>query len=239
MPSVKFPSVVCVGSPTLGFNIDLLLRHLVPSYGENLAVLGVPQLLFSGQVFEANAFYPDNLADRIYYFWVSRGTSIPLSSISGPSPFNRYAQSVLLTVAQEDTPWDVLQVPFLSTELAHLSPLFIPADNESYFTYDHRLHSVLSIVREKLLSFPMITDRHPSYDPENPTAPTLLDIPVSNTSVRMNVFSKVDDKLLVAVPNINPDKFNGFYSIDMDGEIKKEMTIANKYRPTRMYRLLP
>nr|AMP56842.1 hypothetical protein [uncultured bacterium] len=77
------------------------------------------------------------------------------------------------------------------------------------------------------------------FDPNNPTMPELLDIPTSNTSVRMNVFSIVDDKLFISVPNIKSDKFNGYFSIDENGVLKKEITIANKYRPTRFYKLAP
>lgn len=179
MPTVKFPSVVCVASPTFGFNIDLLLRHLLPSYSEHLVVLGVPQLLFSSRSFGDPKLtdYP-SLADLINYYWVCRGLLLPSSPICGPSPFNHLAGQFTRNVAQEDTTWDVLQIPFLSTELAHLSPLFIPADNESYFSYDHRLHAVLDTVREKLLSFPMITDKYPSYDPDYPTAGAVFGVPL-------------------------------------------------------------
>ncbi|MCO6495385.1 MAG: hypothetical protein J5I91_06875 [Bacteroidetes bacterium] len=75
-------------------------------------------------------------------------------------------------------------------------------------------------------------------DPNNPTQPTLLNIPESNTSERMNVFSIVDDQLFIAVPNIQTTKFNGFYSINSQGNITKEITIENKYRPTRLYKLM-
>lgn len=76
-----------------------------------------------------------------------------------------------------------------------------------------------------------------AFDPEFPDKPTKLNIPASNGSARMNVFSVVDDKLYIMVPNIESDKFNGIYSVDREGELKKEMTIANKYRPTRLYKL--
>lgn len=73
-------------------------------------------------------------------------------------------------------------------------------------------------------------------DPGNPGQFTKLDIPSSNTSSRMSVFSIVDDKLYIAVPNIDNGKFNGYYSLDRSGNLQKEMTIANKYRPTRFYK---
>lgn len=79
-----------------------------------------------------------------------------------------------------------------------------------------------------------------SYYEINPSAPEIahkLDIPISNPSPRMNVFSIVDDKLFIAVPNVEKDKFNGFFSIDKSGMIKKEISIENKYRPTRLYKL--
>ncbi|MCO5233956.1 MAG: hypothetical protein LC105_11195 [Chitinophagales bacterium] len=75
------------------------------------------------------------------------------------------------------------------------------------------------------------------FDPQTPNAPKKLEIPVSNSSTRMNVFSIVDNKLFIAVPNIEKGKFNGMYSIDTQGEIKKELTVSNKYRPTRLYKL--
>lgn len=64
-----------------------------------------------------------------------------------------------------------------------------------------------------------------------------LEIPSSNPSSRINVFSIIDDKLFIAVPNSISGKFNGVYSINKSNEINKELTIDNKYRPTRMYRL--
>lgn len=84
-----------------------------------------------------------------------------------------------------------------------------------------------------------ITMSYYVFDPNNPTMPELLEIPISNTSARMNVFSIVDDKLFISVPNIKNGKFNGYYSIDAYENIKKEMTIESKYRPTRLYRLQP
>ncbi len=66
---------------------------------------------------------------------------------------------------------------------------------------------------------------------------TKLDVPASNPAARMNVFNVVDDKLFMVVPNAIAPNFNGVYSIDRAGNIKKEMQVANKYRPTRFYRL--
>lgn len=77
------------------------------------------------------------------------------------------------------------------------------------------------------------------FDPARPDEPKKLDIPASNTSSRMNVFSIVDDKLYVAVPNIEKEKFNGIFSVNRNDVVKKELTIANKYRPTRLYQLVP
>lgn len=75
------------------------------------------------------------------------------------------------------------------------------------------------------------------FDPRHPEEPRRLDIPSSNTSPRMNVFSLADDKLFVAVPNKEDGKFNGFYSVDREGKVEKELTVENKYRPTRLYKL--
>lgn len=74
-------------------------------------------------------------------------------------------------------------------------------------------------------------------DPSSPDAPQLLDIPVSNAAPRISAFTVIEDKLFVAVPNVEQGKFNGFYSIDSDGNIEKEISIANKYRPTKLYKL--
>lgn len=75
------------------------------------------------------------------------------------------------------------------------------------------------------------------FDPNQPNEYRLLDIPASNPASRINVFSIVDDKLFMAVPNSVAGNFNGLYSIDRNGEIKKEISIENKYRPTRLYKL--
>ncbi len=64
-----------------------------------------------------------------------------------------------------------------------------------------------------------------------------LDIPASDPSARMNVFSIVDDKLYICVPNSNTEKINGIYSINRDGAIVKEIVLKNKYRPVRLYKL--
>lgn len=75
------------------------------------------------------------------------------------------------------------------------------------------------------------------FDPATPGIAKKLDIPASNSSPRMNVFSIVDDRLFIAVPNLEKEKFNGFYSLDKNGTLKKELAIENKYRPTRLYKL--
>jgi len=64
-----------------------------------------------------------------------------------------------------------------------------------------------------------------------------LDIPSSDPSSRMNVFSVVDDVLHVCVPNAKPGLFNGLYAIDKAGNTSEIMKIANKYRPVRLYKL--
>lgn len=75
------------------------------------------------------------------------------------------------------------------------------------------------------------------FDPATPNEYTELAIPTSNTSSRINVFNIIDGKLFIAVPNSVPGNFNGVYSLDSSGSLKKELTIDNKYRPTRMYKL--
>ena len=61
------------------------------------------------------------------------------------------------------------------------------------------------------------------FDPATPNEYRKLAIPSSNPSPRINVFNIIDDKLFIAVANAQSDKTNGLYSIDRDGELKKEM----------------
>ena len=75
------------------------------------------------------------------------------------------------------------------------------------------------------------------FDPATPDTFTKLNVPTSNPSSRMNVFNIVDDKLFMVVPNAFAPNFNGLYSLDRQGTLKNELQIANKYRPTRFYKL--
>lgn len=75
------------------------------------------------------------------------------------------------------------------------------------------------------------------FDTASPNTYVKLDVPSSNPSSRMNIFNIVDDKLFMAVPNAISPNFNGLYSVDRSGSIKKELKIDNKYRPTRFYKL--
>lgn len=82
-----------------------------------------------------------------------------------------------------------------------------------------------------------ITMNYYEIDPQRPDEFKKLDIPSSDYSDRMNVFSILGDKLFIAVPNVKAGNFNGFYSIDKGGQVRKEIGIENKYRPTRLYKL--
>ncbi|MDD3771955.1 MAG: hypothetical protein PHC38_04780 [Weeksellaceae bacterium] len=75
------------------------------------------------------------------------------------------------------------------------------------------------------------------FDINNPTQYRELEIPASNTASRVNVFTILDTKLFMCVPNSVEGKFNGVYSVDLNGEVQKELSIDNKYRPTRLYKL--
>lgn len=75
------------------------------------------------------------------------------------------------------------------------------------------------------------------FDPATPNQYRKLDIPVTNPSSRMNLFTIADDKLFIAAPNVNEGSFNGLYSLDREGNLKQELKINNKYRPTRFYKL--
>ncbi|MCA4807012.1 hypothetical protein [Myroides odoratimimus] len=74
-------------------------------------------------------------------------------------------------------------------------------------------------------------------DPQTPDVFKELDIPYSNPSSRMNVFTIVDDKLFICVPNSAALKFNGVYALDRKGHVQPVLQIANKYKPTRFYKL--
>lgn len=75
------------------------------------------------------------------------------------------------------------------------------------------------------------------FDPATPDMYKKLDVPSSNPASRMNVFSIVDNKLFMVVPNAVSPNFNGIYSLDFEGNLKQEMQFENKYRPTRFYKL--
>lgn len=75
------------------------------------------------------------------------------------------------------------------------------------------------------------------FDIEDPTNYRKLDLPSSNSASRVNLFSILDDKLFIAVPNAEEGKINGIYSLDRNGDLKQEFLIDNKYRPTRLYKL--
>lgn len=124
-------------------------------------------------------------------------------------------------------------------------------DIEKHFGKDHIAQSIIAFNNKVYLHISdvpftwAISDEVPesiqmSYyeiDPEFPDNPRKLNIPSSNYSTRMNVFSVVDDKLFISVPNIESGKFNGLYSVDKEGNTTVEITMANKYRPTRLYKL--
>lgn len=144
-------------------------------------------------------------------------------------------------------PSRIFRIPKGSTEFDHDWKI----DVEKHFGKDHIAQSMIAYNNKIYLHVSdvpftwAISDDVPesivmSYyeiDPRFPDEPRKLDIPDSNGSTRMNVFSIVDDKLYICVPNIESRKFNGLYSVDKEGAVKKEMTIANKYRPTRLYKL--
>ncbi|HTO17343.1 MAG TPA: hypothetical protein VLZ83_16375 [Edaphocola sp.] len=77
------------------------------------------------------------------------------------------------------------------------------------------------------------------FDIQNPNQYRKLEIPSSNPASRVNLFNVIDNKMFMMVPNSVQGKFNGIYSINTSGTLKKEMTISNKYRPTRLYKLAP
>src|SRR5690554_6767320 len=75
------------------------------------------------------------------------------------------------------------------------------------------------------------------FDTTSPENYSKLDMPSSNPASRNNVFNVVDDKLFMVVPNAISGTFNGVYSLDRAGNLKKELEIQPKYRPTRFYKL--
>ncbi|HZH86594.1 MAG TPA: hypothetical protein VFD77_04705 [Brumimicrobium sp.] len=154
----------------------------------------------------------------------------------GWNQFNEGNPSKIIRIKSGETDFDA------NWEI-NIDELFGPGRiAQSMITYKNKLYVHVSNEPYAFLDADEPDDITMSYyvfDPNNPTMPELLDIPTSNTSARMNVFSIVDDKLFISVPNINSGKFNGYYSIDANENIKKELTIENKYRPTRLYKLQP
>jgi len=154
----------------------------------------------------------------------------------GWNQFNKGNDSKIIRIKSGETDFD-------SNWEINVDELFGPERiAQSMITYKNKLYVHVSNEPYAFLDADEPDDITMSYyvfDPSNPTMPELLAIPISNTSARMNVFSIVDDKLFISVPNINSGKFNGYYSIDANENIKKEMTIENKYRPTRLYKLQP
>lgn len=140
-------------------------------------------------------------------------------------------------------PSQVFRVPAGSTDLdtdwkmdieAHFGSERIV---QSMIAFNHKLYLHVSEGPYPFSVDEDITMHYYEVDPNQPDDFKKLDIPSSNYSDRNNVFSLVDDKLYVAVPNVEEGKFNGFYVIDKSGEVHKAISIDNKYRPTRLYKL--
>ena|SRR5690554_640081 len=112
---------------------------------------------------------------------------------------------------------------------------------QSIISYNNKIYLHVSQTRYQFAESDGSPDSELMYfyefDPSDPDNPIKLDIPSSDSSPRMNVFSIVDGRLFIAVPNITKGRFNGYYSIDQEGNIQKEISIDNKYRPTRLYKL--
>ncbi len=126
-------------------------------------------------------------------------------------------------------------------------------DIESLFGKDHIVQSMITFNNKLYLHIsdaPYLFDTseelttknnlkmyYYEFDPETPNQYSKLPIPSSNPSSRMNVFTVLDDKLFIAVPNAIEGNFNGVYSLDRSGNIQPELQIENKYRPMRLYKL--
>lgn len=142
----------------------------------------------------------------------------------------------------EPFPSQVFRIPSGETEFdqdwkidieSHFGPERIA---QSMISFNNKIYLHISEEPYNYSTEDPITMSYYEVDPSNPDQLTPLDIPTSDLSDRMNVFSIVDDKLFIAVPNIEEGKFNGFYSLDKNGNLKKEITIKNKFRPTRFYK---
>lgn len=114
---------------------------------------------------------------------------------------------------------------------------------QSIISYNNKLYLHISEDPYKFESSEEVETRNGlklnyyELDPASPESYTKLEMPSSNPASRINVFTLVNDKLFMVIPNAISPHFNGLYSIDRQGTIKKEMQIANKYRPTRFYKL--
>lgn len=151
----------------------------------------------------------------------------------GWNQFNEHTPSKIFRIRKSETEFDTDWV-------IEIEKLFGPKRiAQSIISYNNRIYLHIS---NNPYTF---SDDSPAevemyyyeFDPAVPDAAKKLDIPASNSSPRMNVFSIADDKLFIAVPNMEKGKFNGLYSLSRDGALKKELTIDNKYRPTRLYKL--
>lgn len=140
-------------------------------------------------------------------------------------------------------PSQVFRVPAGSTEFdqdwkvdieSHFGPERIA---QSMIAFNHKLYLHISQEPYPFSVDENITMHYFEVDPAHPDEFKKLDIPASNHSDRMNVFSIVGDQLFIAVPNVKKGAFNGFYSMDKEGHLQKEISMENKYRPTRLYKL--
>lgn len=149
----------------------------------------------------------------------------------GWNQFNQPFPSKVFRIPSGETEFDQNWVIDIEPEfgIGRIAQSMISFNNKIYL---HISENVYNFSTEE-----DITMYYYEIDPNQPDHFVKLDIPSSDYSDRMNVFSIVEDKLFIAVPNKKEGEFNGLYSIDQSGQLKKEMQIQNKYRPTRFYKL--
>lgn len=163
MPVISFPPSICIASPSFGFTADMLLRHF-PSLGSPAKNLGAPMV-----------FFPEN-----FYGYDKQGSVSSLAGFAYDLIYTRNnpkkPQGVLSKLTplvldfrkelaldegdMEDRNWDNIQIPFLGTDLVHVSNLFAVKGvlgDDDYFPYEEALFITISNLQAMLNDFAYTT----------------------------------------------------------------------------------
>lgn len=212
--------------------------NLIPEDEENfyLAVIDIPSFSFEKIisyhgvktvgffVSENNATTKDESGNLYFCSW-------------GWNQFNNHNPSKVFRIKAGETDFDedwVIDIESLFGE-GRIAQSIISYNNKVYLHISEEPYLFDS--SEEVETRNGLKMSYYEFDPATPNTYTKLDIPTSNPASRINVFSNVDDKLFIVVPNAISGHINGLYSLDRSGNLKMEMQMENKYRPTRFYKL--